>query len=424
MGKGILQTLMRHRSPQELNLYHFIWVSHKMWARPRRFVSVLLSPRVRNALQRFRRRKRNVFKSNYERRVLLSYLTAPWRTGITYAHSSLRECYTAAEIFHNLGYRVDVVDYSTNRRIDYSEYEIIYGMGPVLERSFYSQEGSRRVRIFYATGCNPIYSNIVTTLKVRDFYVRHKQLLMESSRIVNEIQNAQILLSDGVIVLGNEFVLDTYTRYDPEGAERYYRLNAFFNDCYDIDLAKKDFESAKKHFLWFGSGGLLHKGLDLLLEIFSERSDIYLHICGAPTRESGFFRYYDDLLSRSRNIVNHGFVKMESVAFKTLMDMCGYAVFPSASEGGASALLNTMANGALVPIITTSSGLDLEEHGWLIQNQDFDKFRKAIDQAMSIENPALKDKAIKIKDHVRRNYSLERYKSNLHKILREILERG
>jgi len=145
----------------------------------------------------------------------------------------------------------------------------------------------------------------------------------------------------------------------------------------------------------------------LLLEIFAERSDIYLHICGAPTRERGFFRYYDGLLSRSRNIINHGFVKMESVAFKTLMNTCGYVVFPSASEGGAAALLNVMANGGLVPIITKSSGLDLEEHGWVIRNQDLDLFAKAIGQAMALENQTLKEKAIKVKAHVRRNYSLK-----------------
>lgn len=385
-------------------------------------VGVLVNPRVRMRLQRYRQRKRNVFKSNYRRRVLISYLTTPFTTGISYAHSNLRECYTVAEIFHDLGYCVDVVDYETNRKIDYSKYEIIYGMGPVLERSFYSQEGSGQCRIFYATGCNPIYSGIVSALKVRDFYVRHRRLLMGSGRFSKETQIAQTLLSDAVIVLGNEFVLDTYTRYDPTGGERYYRLNAFFNDCYDIDLEQKDFGTAKKHFLWFGSGGLLHKGLDVLLEIFADRSDLFLHICGAPARETGFFRYYDDLLSRSRNIVNHGFVRMDSVGFKTLMNTCGYVVFPSVSEGGAAALLNVMANGGLVPIITKSSGLDVEGYGWVIDDQNLDMFNSAISQAISVENQTLKEKAIKIKTHVRREYTLETYKNSLRKILQQVLE--
>jgi len=145
-----------------------------------------------------------------------------------YEHSNALECYTAAEIFHNLGYCVDVVDHSVNRKIDYSKYEIIYGMGPMLERSFYSNENSRQIRIFYATGCNPIYSDVETTLKARDFYKKHGRLLMKSIRIIQQSQHAQILLSDAVIVLGNKFILKTYTNCNPNGLGRYLRIEAFF----------------------------------------------------------------------------------------------------------------------------------------------------------------------------------------------------
>ena len=378
--------------------------------------------RVTKRLEIYKLYKRDVFKSNYKNKVLLSYITEPFTLGINYSHTGLRECYAAAEVFHNLGYCVDVVYHSLTRKIDYSQYEIIYGMGSVLERSFYLQESSAPLRIFYATGCNPIYSDVITRLRARDFYIKHKRLLLESVRIVQLSQHAQILLSDAVIVLGNEFVLKTYTNYDPKGVERYLRLNVFFNDSYDIDLEKKDFTTAKKNFLWFGSGGLLHKGLDILLDIFSQRNDVYLHICGARESEKGFFNYYKHLLSNSNNIIDHGFVKMESEYFKKLMDTCGYTVFPSVSEGGAAALLNTMANGGLVPIISKSSGLDMEDFGWVIDKIDIDIFNNAINQALLLDNEELKEKAIRVKAHIRHNYTYENYKQSLGNIIQKILK--
>ncbi len=361
---------------------------------------------------------KNVFKSNYQAKVLLSYITAPFEAGLSYAHSSFRECATAAKIFHELGYCVDVISYLSSREVDYSRYNVIYGMGPVLERSFYGGHDVRVLRIFYATGCNPIYSNVHTTLKVREFRLRHGQLLMESSRVLKDSQMAQILLSDVVVVLGNQFVLNTYTQFDPQGVGRYHRLDAFYHDCYDIDLAHKDFESAKKHFLWFGSGGLLHKGLDVLLDIFSDRDDIYLHICGAPETERGFFDYYQRSISRSRNIMNHGFVKLESQSFREIMDTCGYVLSPSVSEGGAAAILNAIANGGLIPIVTKTTGLDVTDFGWQIDGPTISGFENAINEATRLDNKSVQSLAMRSKSHVREGYSFEKYRGNLEAILR------
>jgi hypothetical protein len=47
------------------------------------------------------------------------------------------ECYTAAEIFNELDYVVDVINFESNKKIDYKKYDVIYGMGKALENSFY-----------------------------------------------------------------------------------------------------------------------------------------------------------------------------------------------------------------------------------------------------------------------------------------------
>jgi glycosyltransferase involved in cell wall biosynthesis len=310
-------------------------------------------------------------------------------------------------------------------KINYNKYNIIYGTGKAMEEAFYYKKGPYPICIFYANGCNPLYSNIITTLKVRDFYTRHGYLLIRSSRIIKQSQYAQILLADAVIVLGNKFVLGTYTSSDQNGVSRYRCLNSFYRDIYDIDLSKKDFGKAKKNFLWFGSVGLLHKGLDILLDIFSKRDDIFLHICGAPADEIDFWNCYKQSFQVGRkNIVHHGFVNIQSDLFKEIMECCAYIVSPSVSEGGASGILTAIANGGMIPIISESTGLDMDNFGWVIEKIGVGMFEEAISQAAVINDETVKEKAMNVKAHVRKLYSYELYKKNLGDLINKIADQS
>lgn len=289
--------------------------------------------------------RKNVFNAEHrKRRVLISYITSPFINKNDFSHTNLLECYTAAEIFNELGFCVDVIDYNSNKKINYSKYDVVYGMGMVLEKSFYFNKKKIK-KIFYATGCNPIFSNVETLLRVRDFYNSHGVMLLESSRLIEQGCYLQTFLSDGVIVLGDEFVLNTYQNYDKNGIERFRNLAAFFYDINDIDISAKNFSEANKHFLWFGSSGAIHKGLDILIDIFFKRQDIYLHICGLSENEKGFLNYYNKVFLQSKNIINHGFVNIKSEEFNNLMNKCAFVISPSVSEGGSPAILNVVANG-------------------------------------------------------------------------------
>lgn len=364
--------------------------------------------------------KRNIFNSQYSKRVLISYMIEPFVKKNDFSHSNLLECYTAAEIFNELGFCVDVIDLSSNKKIDYSKYDVIYGMGSPLERSFYFDKKKIK-RIFYATGCNPIFSNINTLNRIRNFYNYNKKFLLSSTRYISTSFNLQLLLSDYVIVLGNDFVLDTYNKFDENGKDRYINLNAFYYDVYDIDISKKDFSESKKHFLWFGSSGLIHKGLDSLIDLFSERDDIFLHICGAPQTEKEFFDHYNQKLIKSSNIINHGFVDIKSDKFKKIMDKCAFTIFPSVSEGGAVSILNTVANGGLIPIITKSTGLNVEDFGIFIEKPDLNLVKDSIEKALSLDLNNLRRMSILAKKDIRDNYTYNKYRQNLKNLIKKII---
>jgi len=363
---------------------------------------------------------KNVFKRNTTKRVLISYNTYYFVDKNNIRHSNIMECYTIAKIFDKLGFSVDVADHSSKKKIDYSKYEIIYGLGDVFEKSFFYNK-KKIIRIFYSTGCNPFYSNLKTMLRIRDFYHSHGLIALSSARIAKNFY-FQTLFSDEIIALGNNFVSNTYTKINKYGPN-ISNLKLFFYDTYDIDLKQKNISLIKNSFLWFGSLGLIHKGLDLLIDIFSKHKDLTLHICGASNSEKEFFTYYNKILQKSKNIINHGFVDLRSEEFKNIMNQCAFVIYPSVSEGCPSSVLNVIANGGLIPLITKSSGLDIDDFGFIIKDTKKKFVYEAIQKALSLSEEDILSLSLMAKKTIRENYSYENYENNLSKIIENIVKK-
>jgi glycosyltransferase involved in cell wall biosynthesis len=355
----------------------------------------------------------NVFKSKHTKFVLISYVTAPFLKKIGVSHSNSLECQTAAEIFDKLGYCVDVIPLTASARgVNLAKYSYVYGLGDILIEAFRYPE----IRtIVYAPGCSSRYSRAATLRALRRFYDAHGKFIPESARLCLDFSEV-LYFSDLIIPLGNNFVADTY-RVDGL-SQNICPLNGFYYDVYDIDLVKKDFSEAKGNFLWFGSRGLVHKGLDLVLDIFRKRKDINLFICGASLRESSFFEYYRKELSNEVvNIENMGFLNIKGDQFREVMNKCCAVLFPSASEGGAVAILNVMANGGLIPIVSRSTGLDVEQYGFVFDDLNNATVEKQIDQLMALEEKEVRMLAERIKEDTRSGYSFAKYKQNLEKTI-------
>lgn len=363
----------------------------------------------------------NVYNTDYNKNVLVSYLKSPFLENLGHSHTNVWECKTAADIFNELGYNVDVIEYSEqNYSIDFEKYQVIYGFGQPFEDVFYSNCSEKIKKIFYSTGCCPYYSNEQSVFKLMEFYKEKGIILPQSSRLLTNVWTLQCFMSDLIVVLGNDFVVKTFLNITPNINVQH--LPIFYWDVYDIDLSQKDYGITKRHFLWFGSSGLLHKGLDILIDIFSKRNDIFLHICGASKSEKKFFDYYQPIIDRSSNIIEHGFLDINSSEFRKLMNLCAFVLFPSISEGGAPATVNVMANGGLIPIISKSSGLDVEDFGYVFEDIEENVIRQMINQALNLSETELYEKSNFVKTSVREYYKYENYTKNLKDILWSVLK--
>lgn len=65
---------------------------------------------------------------------------------------------------------------------------------------------------------------------------------------------------------------------------------------------EKDFDTCHQNFLWFGCGSLVHKGLDWVLEAFSQMPDCHLTICGSISQEKKFVEPFSKELSQTLSI--------------------------------------------------------------------------------------------------------------------------
>lgn len=364
---------------------------------------------------------KDVFKKNREKKVLISYLAESFKKGVcvselSYSHTNVFECHCIAEIFDELGFGVDVVSYACEDDIDFSKYELVFGFGEPFAKSLKCPDVKS---FFYATGCYLGFSNPSTLKRVYDFYKAKGVMAFTSSRYFEKDSCPTLFFSDKIITLGNNFVKNTFKNALPQGFDLdIENLNCFFFDTYDIDISKKDFENAGKNFLWFGSTGALHKGLDVATDFFLKRPDLKLFICGAKEDEKEFCKYYRHVLdNKVENIVNLGFVDIQTDDFKKLMDNSAALILPSASEGGAASVLSVMANGGLVPIVPKSVGLDVEHYGFVFEDISEHSLCAMIDKFLKLTPQELQSLSLKIKKETRERYNFGRYRKRLGEII-------
>nr|WP_283106361.1 glycosyltransferase [Shewanella submarina] len=223
-------------------------------------------------------------------------------------------------------------------------------------------------------------------------------------------------MADAVICIGNDVTRSTFKE---QGASSVYSLDPSFHareDALTIGQSK-DFDTCRRSALWFGSYGLLHKGLDLAVEAFRENPSWTLHICGYTEAEKELL----DAISLPENVVVHGFVNVFSEEFKALCLDCGFVLLPSCSEGLATAVITCVANGAMLPIVTKECGFDIGDNGFKIELSKL-SITQVLHEVDKLESELLKSRALAIQADSLERYSLDNYKTSLINSIRDILD--
>lgn len=393
----------------------------RLWPIAKRRLANILTTRIQKMLVK-ERYKKDVFKKGYTKRVLMCHLPEAF-TGkkLPKHHSNLTECYTIAKCFDRLGYCVDCVS-RTKTGIDYSRYDIVFGInGNAFMGAFSADEKIKPLKIFYSVGAETFYNYRVTTLRNRDFHSRHGKWLFGSNRYIPGDPRTyyEASLSDAVLCQGDEFVFSHFIAEDKFN-DKYRWLPGFYFNV-NKTLNKKDFAQCRRSILWFGSSGMLHKGLDIAIDFAIEYPQFTLHICGGSRQETDFWNFYTPKITACRNIHLHGFVDIESERFAQILSQCGILLNPSVSEGGAVSVLNVLGNAALLPVYSEGTGIALSEVGICVPNVTYKEFEQALLKADALPLADFEQMAMDAHMLVRDNYTIEQYENRMYCHLKDII---
>ncbi|MEM6793159.1 MAG: glycosyltransferase [Acidobacteriota bacterium] len=314
--------------------------------------------------------------------VLFSYIVDPFLLpgpeAIPYSHTHFWESWTMAQTFVDLGFRVNAIHWTHGRFLPEKSYDLMIDVRMNLERLAPLLPDAALKIAHLDTGHfsfhNPAQEKRLADLEERRGFALKPQKMVAPNR--------QIEASDLATLLGNEFTRETYEF----AGKPLHRIPISVPFEYPWQSGKDFAGPARRRYLWFGSGGLVHKGLDLVLDAFAGLPEHHLTVCGPIRREPDFERAYFDELYRTPNIETLGWIDVGSQDFLELARRTVALIYPSCSEGGGSSVLTCMHAG-MIPIITRESSVDVSpQTGVILRDATVEGIRRAI-QELSARPP-------------------------------------
>jgi hypothetical protein len=352
----------------------------------------------------------NLYNSNFTKKVLISYITHPYKNINKNHHSNNIESTIISNIFHQMGYVVDVFHYESKSKINFNEYVVIFGIGQLFNKAVQHKNINIKY-IYYSTGAYFNFQNIAEIKRLKYLFNRTGKILKSKRFIHNQMYYAT-QFCDAILIIGNSWTLSTYYK---SNVPKFKIPQSVFNVEWKSELKDRKIIN-NKNFLWFGGTGLVHKGLDLAIECFKDLKDFNLYIFG-PKEEDFFELYKEDFLLS--NIKYLGFVNINSIAFKETINKCNFSLFPSCSEGGSGSLLQTMKLG-LIPIATIETGVDFRENGFCITD-DINNMIDTVIKASKIDEKELLRMSKNNISFIENNHTITNFEIELNKSLKEII---
>jgi len=350
--------------------------------------------------------------------VLLSWILEPFLLKpdepMSNSHTQYWECAEMARTFLDLGYAVDVIDSHNETFHPRKHYACFIGHRTNFDRIAGLLKGGC-VKIAHLDTAHWLFHNHSNYLRKFELQRRRGVILKEWNRLIQP--NLTIENADYAVTYGNRFTLDTY-RY---AQKPLFRIP--ISTCAVFPWPEqKNYASGRSHFLWFGSGGFVHKGLDLVLEAFAEMSDHHLYVCGPLQKEQDFVKAYYKELYETPNIHAVGWVDVDGPEFMGIVNKCLGVVYPSCSEGQAGSVVACLHAG-LIPIISYESGIDVGEFGVILKDNSIKTIINTVQMVSDLPGEQLQQMARKAWEFARANHTREKFAEEYRKAVLNALEK-
>lgn len=363
-----------------------------------------------------RRFYENVNGTDFTKNCLLLYVLEPFRSKtVSVNHQSQWQAKELARIVGEFGFNVDVIHYADDTVRLTKSYDLIINLHPGLNRVYGNHTNSPCLKIAYITGSNPAFSNSAEAQRLEDLFAR-RGVRLQQRRYVKPFPKGEFESYDAMFFIGNSGNLKTYDEFNLKRV--CFIRNTGFSYFRSEEYARK----SPRNFLFLASGGQVHKGLDLLLEVFSRNRELNLYVCSSFKREKDFCRLYRQELFHSANIYPVGFIGIGSEKFQEICRVCSYVILPSCSEANAGSVLTAMAAG-LIPLVSRECGFaDDEVH--YFENCAIDTISRAVVDFSIKDTAWIWEESRKSLRIVAERYSERNYSESVRAALNEVLSHG
>ena len=306
-------------------------------------------------------------------RMLLSYATEVYQRLLhgepfNRNHISAWHNFQIARTFLDLGFQIDVIPFDDHQFTPKVDYDVTVDINSNIGR-LADRLGPDCIKILH-----PMFSH--WTIHNSRSYARHAALAQRRGAALKPLRllepNDSVECTDYITCLGGAFSRASYDY----GKAPLLRLPQITPASIE-DYLDRDIDRCRNRFVWLGGNGMVHKGLDLVLEAFAGLPDCHLTVCGRVSREKPFESLYQRELYELPNIETIDWIDILSARFRQIASESMALVLPSASEFSCGSVIAGMMTG-LIPVTTPSTDIDVSEIGFSIEEDSVEAVRSAV----------------------------------------------
>lgn len=348
------------------------------------------------------------FSSGQQRRVLVTYVNDfVFKGDISNLHGTSNEdCAALISALVKKDCRVDLARYDCKDGIR-SDYDFIIGQGDAFRLA--SAMNPTAKRVLFLTENPPSISFAKEKERIQYFEERHN-IKLDITRSGKFFQECDFHNLHACIFTGN-----------PNASDRLPGINTYPIRCNGIvnpffRLEDRSFETARSTFIWIGSSGAVHKGLDILLDVFARHPELELRILGLNESDR---RILQSLMNS--NVRNYGYIpSIKSEEFAQIVAGCGFVVLPSCSEGLATSVITGMNHG-LIPLVTAETNI-ISPTGEVFSDFNVETVEETIVRWSKMDVNFLTEQSILTRDFAFATYSFEQYAARMNEIIEAIIK--
>lgn len=348
-----------------------------------------------------------------QKKVLLIYITKIFKTDFNseIRHPNLLHSIQMLAVLIKKGYAIDVFHTKGVNSLKYMQkcYDYIIGFGPVYEKAIVS--GIKGLPILFLTENDPRsvkgkYFDRIEYYKQR----RNDGLYKKSKSRESFYSEKQLTLSKLCIGMSS-----SYNLLKIRELCHIYQINANGLQNKNHVFNPGNSVANRNRFVWFGSNGCIHKGLDILVDVFASLPEYELSIYGLPQDELPIIKK-----QMTANIKYFGSVDVYSQRFiDEVVNRNCFAILPSCSEGMNTGIATCMRHG-LIPIVSKETGFEPKECIIELEDYHVDYLREKLLSLKKLKDDELIILSKQSYEYGNQNFSLESFTGRFREIMDDI----